>query len=128
MNNGTLVIWGRQAESGDPVGVYTSISALPLANSTCPEGNSSMRQVYGGPLEFGGFATGFSEVPSNSKNCMGPGKLPPCPAGPATQSTLPLGSKHAGASLAPIKLPLLSTGKSGPVVQVPGWSAMAGGV
>ena len=55
---------------------------------------------------------------------------------PATHKILPQGSKTPGASIAVCRLPfgllkllvLVSTGKSGPAVQVPGSAAFAGGV
>src|SRR5258708_33720404 len=125
---GALVRWGRQAGSGSPDGVYTSICGSPAANSTCPEGSSSILPTNGGPPALLGLGTEFRAVPSNSKNWVGLGKVPPSPAGPATQRTLPLGSRQAGASLASIRLPFASGGKLGPVTQVPGWSATLGGV
>src|SRR3954468_2056665 len=48
--------------------------------------------------------------------------------GATTHSTRPLGSKHAGASFAPVTRPATTTGKSGPALQVPGWFAIGGGV
>ena len=48
--------------------------------------------------------------------------------GPAAISTLPLVSRQAGASLQPTVWPFASSGKSGPIVQVPGSLANAGGV
>ena len=45
--------------------------------------------------------------------------MPLVMTGPATHSTWPLGSKHAGASKARIRLPFESLGKFGPATQVP---------
>src|SRR5579859_3507787 len=87
-----------------------------------------MRPWKGGPAEFGGAVMAFRLMPSNKKNEVGPGKLPPSPAGPATQSTCPLGKRQAGASLASSRCPLLSAGKSGPDAQTPTPPGVAGGV
>ncbi|MGT2463718.1 hypothetical protein [Sinomonas atrocyanea] len=69
---------------------------------------------------FGGSATRVRAAPSNSKNIVGVGQSPAAsPAGPAVQSTRPLGSSAAGASFALSRRPWASAGKSGPAAHEP---------
>src|SRR6476646_7110746 len=80
-------------------------------------------------LAFGGSATRLRFVPSNSKNIVGVGQSPAAsPAGPATHSTRPLGSRQPGASLALSSRPEESAGKLGPATHVPVPVLLPGGV
>jgi hypothetical protein len=100
-------------------------AAEPDVNSTWPVGSSIIRPVKQGPPAFGGSGTAVIvfALGSNSKKWVGPGYEPPSPAGLAISNTLPFGIRHPGASLASSP-----SGKSGPVVQVPVWFAIGGGV
>src|SRR5437762_12694994 len=94
-------------------------------NCPVPIGTSIMEPVKQGPPAFGGSGTAVIvfALGSNSVKCVGPGYDPPSPAGLAISNTFPFGIRQPGASFASSPL-----GKSGPVVQVPVWFAIGGGV
>jgi hypothetical protein len=123
------VIVGTQTGSGAPSGVYNSTVAVYDVYSTCPFGSISIRPSYGMRAVLAGSPSWEMALATGSYSNACVGGLNPAGVviGPAVNSTLPLGSRHAGASTAPCAW-LFTCGIVGPATHAPAWLAIGGGV